>query len=222
MHSRLAWALAVVVSVGLWPPSVFAISFVPEHIYTTSSLTLDIIEYDASGNVLGSMTPAVSGEGLKGLAFGSDGLLYVTVVRGTGFAVVALDSSGTAHATYTGTVYVRGNVAFGKIALDDESIYVAGQNQLTRFERGNPGPGTSIYTNNQVFDVEVSRTAISGGVGSGSRRSAVRSSDAGVTSPEHYTDIRGSIRPASSKIRDASGTPTSSSGSCVSTRPRVP
>src|SRR5437763_1837006 len=68
------------------------------------------------------------------------------------FAVLALDGSGTVHQTYAGPVYVAGNLSFGKIAIDDQYLYVAGQDQLTRFLLGDPNSGSVIYTNNQVFD----------------------------------------------------------------------
>jgi len=103
MRTRIALAL-VLAFMAVRPLTAIAISFVPGHFYTTNYFSLDIIEYDAGGNVLGSMTPAVVGDELRGLVFGPNGLLYVTVVRGTGFAVVALDSSGTVHETYTGNV----------------------------------------------------------------------------------------------------------------------
>ena len=67
---------------------------------------------------------------------------------------MALDSSGAVQATYTGSLTVCCNITYGKIALDNKYIYVAGGNSLTRFELGNPTSGSVIYTENQIYDVK--------------------------------------------------------------------
>jgi hypothetical protein len=131
-----------------------AINFAPGHYYTSSGR--DIVEYSGTGTVLGTLTiPAASADELRGLAFGPDGLLYATAVRGSGAAVLALNSSGTILQTYPMAVYAFGNISYGKLAVDGQHIYMAAQNQLTRFDIGVPGSGTFMYSNNQVFDVEI-------------------------------------------------------------------
>ena len=134
-----------------------AFSFTPGHIYTTNYFSLDIMDYDASGNFVDTLTlRSKLGSETRGLAFGPDNLLYVTMVYGSGFAVYALDSTGAVLQTYRySSLYVAGNLGFGKIAIDDRFIYVAGQDQLIRFGLGRPRSGRSIYTNNQVFDAKV-------------------------------------------------------------------
>ncbi len=134
-----------------------AFSFTPGHIYTTNYFSLDIMEYDSAGNFVDSITlPSSLGSETRGIAFGPDNLLYVTMVHGSGFAVYALDSIGAVQQTYrNSSVYVAGNLSYGKIAIDHRFIYVAGQDELIRFRFGRPRSGRSIYTNNQVFDVEV-------------------------------------------------------------------
>jgi DNA-binding beta-propeller fold protein YncE len=135
-----------------------AFTFTPGHIYTTNYSSLDIMEYDSSGNFVDSITlPSKLGSETRGIAFGPDNLLYVTMVRGSGFAVYALDSTGAVQQTYQKTsVYVAGNISFGKIAIDRRFIYVAGQDELIRFTLGRPRfGGRSIYTNNQVLDAKV-------------------------------------------------------------------
>ena len=130
-------------------------SFVPGDYYTSNYFSDTITQYDAAGNVAGSLTlPSSDGSEVRGLSFGSDNLLYATVVTNTGFSVLALNSAGVPEQTYSGDVYVAGNLSYGKIAIDGQYLYVAGQDQLTRFLLGNPSSGTSIYTNNQVFDVK--------------------------------------------------------------------
>jgi hypothetical protein len=132
-------------------------SFTPGHIYTTNYFSLDIMEYDSSGNFVDSLNLSSRlGSETRGIAFGPDNLLYVTMVRGSGFAVYALDSTGVVQQRYlNNNVYVAGNLSFGKIAVDRSFIYVAGQDELIRFRLGRPGQGRSIYTNNQVFDAKV-------------------------------------------------------------------
>jgi hypothetical protein len=56
--------------------------------------------------------------------------------------------------THTVTGYF-GNLSDGKIALDQQYIYVAGGDDLVRFTVGDLNSGVSIYTNNQVFDVKI-------------------------------------------------------------------
>ena len=80
-----------------------------------------------------------------------------TIYAGTTLSVriSGVDESGAVHARYPGNVYVRGNLSYGKLAVDGERLYVAGQDRLTRFELGDPGSATAIYDANQVFDVEI-------------------------------------------------------------------
>ena len=134
-------------------------SFVTGNSYSSgnSSSPTTITQYSPAGSVVGSLTlPTALGTEVRGLSFGSDGYLYATEVVGSGFNVVALNSSGAVHQTYTmPNVYAAGSVAFGGIAMDSQYIYVAAQNQLTRFTLGNSSSGVSIYTNNQIYDTNV-------------------------------------------------------------------
>ena len=132
------------------------LTFAPGNYYTSDYSSRTITQYNNTGAVIGTLTlPSALGDGIQGLAFGADNLLYATVLRGSnGFAVLALDGSGGVQQTYAAPVYTAGNLSYGKIALDGQYLYVTGQNQLTRFLLGDPNSGTSIYTNNQVFDVK--------------------------------------------------------------------
>jgi hypothetical protein len=143
------------------PMGPMAFAFVPGHYYTSNNAasnqeSLNITEYDGTGMVAGSYTvPFALAEEIRGLAFGADGFLYATMSRGSsGFAVLALESDGDVVASYAGSVYVAGNLSYGKIAMDNQYLYVCGQNVLTRFLLGDPLSGTTIYTENQVFDVK--------------------------------------------------------------------
>lgn len=138
------------------------LTFTPGHFYSTFDElgnAQDIIEYSETGTVLGSITPPslIEGDELRGIAFGGDGFLYAVKVHSaeSGFSVLVLDSSGIVQATYPMSgIYVYGNLSYGKIALDQQYIYVAGGDELVRFAIGDPNSGVSIYTNNQVFDVK--------------------------------------------------------------------
>lgn len=133
-----------------------ALSFDRDNIYTVTYFSRTIQQYDDQGVITDSMmVPSAEADELRGLAFGPDGLLYVTAVRSSGFAVLVLDEAGTIQETYTGSVYIRGNLSYGKLAVDEDYLYVAGQGLLTRFDLGDPDSGTTIYTGNQVFDVEI-------------------------------------------------------------------
>jgi hypothetical protein len=131
-------------------------AFVPGHYYTSNYFSRVITEYDLSGIAVGSYTvPPALGEEVRGLAFGADGLLYATLSRGSpGFAVLALESDGTVVASYAAPVYTAGNLSFGKIAMDSQYLYVCGQDVLKRFALGDPSSGTTIYTENQIYDVK--------------------------------------------------------------------
>jgi len=133
-------------------PTSFA--FVPGHYYTSNYFSLVITEYDSTGTVVGSYTvPSAQGEGVGGLAFGADGLLYATLSRGSsGFAVLALESDGNVAASYAGSAYTAGNSSYGKIAMDNQYLYVCGGGLLTRFLLGDPSSGTTIY--GDTFDVK--------------------------------------------------------------------
>ncbi len=141
---------------GAGPPAPATFAFVPGHYYTSNFFSRVITEYDVSRTAVGSYTvPAALGEEVRGLAFGADGLLYATLSRGSaGFAVLALQSDGTVVTSYEAPVYTAGNLSFGKIAMDSQYLYVCGQNVLTRFLLGNPSSGTTIYTENQIYDVK--------------------------------------------------------------------
>jgi hypothetical protein len=137
---------------GPMAPATFA--FVPGHYYTSNYSSLVITEYDPTGTVVGSFTvPSALGEEVKGLAFGPDGLLYATLSRGSaGFAVLALKSDGSVVASYAGSAFTAGNLSFGKIAMDNQYLYVCGGGSLTRFLLGDPSSGTTIYP--ETWDVK--------------------------------------------------------------------
>lgn len=157
MKSRpFLFFLIVLVHAVLHAQSAYAaFTFVPGDYYTSNYSSNTITQYNTAGDVVGSLTlPSSYGSEVRGLTFGSDNLLYATLVTNTGFSVLALNSAGVTQQTYSGNIYVAGNLSFGKITVDGQYLYVAGQDQLTRFLLGNPSSGTPIYTNNQVFDVK--------------------------------------------------------------------
>ena len=134
-------------------PTTFA--FRPGHYYTSNYSSRLIREYDGTGTAIASYTvPPALGEEVKGLAFGADGLLYATVSRGSsGCAVLALRSDGNVAASYTWPIDVTGgNIGYGKIAMDNQYLYLCGGNSLTRFLLGEPLSGTTIYPG--IYDVK--------------------------------------------------------------------
>jgi hypothetical protein len=137
-------------------------TFTPSHIYSTWTFgnTTNLIEYSADGTVLGSITipSLVQDDELRGIAFGPDGLLYAVMVHfgDSGFQVLALDSSGTVHQTYRmDGIYIWGGGSYGKIAVDQGNIYVAGATALVHFTIGDPNSGVVLYPHDQVEDVKI-------------------------------------------------------------------
>lgn len=131
-----------------------AITFVPGHFYASNYDSNVITQYDASRTAIGSVN---LGREVKGITFGPDGLLYaVTRPQTFGFEVLAINGTGGIEATYASTSpYIGGNLSYGKIAVGNGHLYVAGGNVLTRFQIGNPASAATIYDTNQVYDVEV-------------------------------------------------------------------
>jgi hypothetical protein len=137
-------------------------TFTPGDLYSTYyelGNTHNIIEYTETGTFLASLTvpSLVEGDELHGIVFGSDGFLYAVKIHfpDSGFSILVLDSAGIVHNTYTYSNGYFGNISDGKIALDQQYIFVAGGDELVRFTVGNPTSGVSIYKNNQVFDVKI-------------------------------------------------------------------
>jgi hypothetical protein len=134
-----------------------ALTFTPGHFYTSGSFfdPATITQINGSGAAVSTLTISTSvGEQVRGLAFGPDGLLYATVVRGSGGAVVALDASGAVRQSYPFNAYVFGNGSYGKLAVDDRHIYVAGP-QLLAFDVGSPASLTTVRSDGPYFDVEM-------------------------------------------------------------------
>lgn len=103
-------------------------TFTPGHFYSASYGFggSDIYEYGETGTFLSSITPQslIPGDELRGIAFGPDGLLYAVKMHfaESGFNILALDSSGNVHVTYTmDDINVRDDSGYGKIAFDQFS-----------------------------------------------------------------------------------------------------
>jgi hypothetical protein len=78
------------------------------------------MEYDSSGNFVDSIAlPSSMGSETRGIAFGPDNLLYVAMVRDSGFVAYALDSTGAVQQIYHyNHVYVGGNLSLSPFSLE--------------------------------------------------------------------------------------------------------
>jgi WD40 repeat protein len=152
---RVFYAIALVAL--LTEPLAAAFSFVPGDYYTSNPGTGSINQWDLQGNLIGSFF--TGSNDVRGLAFGPDNLLYVSYGpggAGFGLSVAAFDSNGTRQANYfTPSIYLGGHEQRGHLAVDGSYIYVSAADDLMRFQIGNPSSGTSIYHDNQVFDVKI-------------------------------------------------------------------
>jgi len=139
------------------PEAIAAFTFAAGDFYTANFFSDNILQYSVAGSPVGSFSVAPDlADEIRGVAFGPDGLLYATAVRESGFAVLAFNSSGALQQTYSmNSVYLAGNISYGKIAVDNQHIYVAGAGVVTRFNINDPTSGSIIYGNNQLFDVKI-------------------------------------------------------------------
>ncbi|TWT78107.1 hypothetical protein Pla123a_08960 [Posidoniimonas polymericola] len=141
-----------------------AIMFSPGHYYTVERSSRVITQHSPAGEVVGSID---MGREVRGMAFGPDGLLYMTTVprTGAGFDVRAVTEDGVVQVSYELRLpygqdlpYMHGDDGYGTIAVDDKHIYVAGDGELTRFEIGEPDSGKIIYSGSYgtyVYDVKI-------------------------------------------------------------------
>lgn len=146
---------------GNLPNANAGFTFTPGHLYSTYNGvgSTDIYEYSETGTFLSSITPQslIEGDELRGIAFGPDGLLYAVTAHcaESNFDILVLHSSGNVQTTYAmGTIGLCGDANYGKIAFDQQYIYVGAASDLVRFEFGDPNSEVSIYSNNGVVDVK--------------------------------------------------------------------
>jgi hypothetical protein len=222
-NTRRGIRLILIAAAALWSvhPADAVITFTQGHIYSTnthSSIYGDearrnVIEYSATGTVLGSLTIPWLIEGeeeLRGIAFGPDGFLYAVITYphgdGFGFAVLVLNSFGTVLRTYTYGAGYSLWASDGKIAVDQQYIYVAGGDDLIRFTVGDSTSGVSIYTNtSSVFDVKILPSGnlfVANGYGIDEitdTGTLVRSIS--LTGGQYFVDVRGiEYNPATNKL----------------------
>jgi DNA-binding beta-propeller fold protein YncE len=131
-----------------------AFTLVPGNVYTSDSSTNTILQLDSSGLQVGSLTVPGATSGVRGMAFGPDGTMYVVIPFESGFKVLLLNSQGNVRGEYSGPSYIAGNITYGKIAVAGNRFYVAGADNLVAFDRFKPA-ATVIYQENQLFDVLV-------------------------------------------------------------------
>lgn len=133
-------------------------SFVPGHIYATTGSSWALTEYDRNGSIVGQIGVNAGGA-VRGLAFGPDGLLYATIVDENSFLVVAVDGQGTIRAEYEGRGRISGSTQHGRLALDDDHIYVGVGRSVQRFRRDGSERPIYLYTHDKlhvdVYDIEI-------------------------------------------------------------------
>lgn len=132
-----------------------SMDLVPGHIYSNAEDPRTILHFTASGAFVDSYTmPSSFPGGVRGLAFGPNGFLYVTLNVDQQFRVVAIDQMGAIRESYLGSGGIGGNSNYGKLAFGtNDTFYVGSQTSLYAFTLGSPN-GTAIYSNNGVQDVE--------------------------------------------------------------------
>ncbi len=138
---------------------VYGFDFTAGCIYATKADSRQIAEYDSSGAFLSSIDLSFLSfpDGLRGMAFGPDNLLYIGV-SGTSDRVIAINNTGQLVKQYsfsTGLV-IWGNTSYGKIDFDKNGhFYVGGNSGIERFNVGDNSPGIVFYDDYLSFDVKV-------------------------------------------------------------------
>ena len=152
MRSRILGLVAVVCAAVSSAASA-AITYVPGNYYGTNNYDTTVRQFDANGNVVGSLA---LGRETRGLTFGPNGLMYVVgIASGGSFTVSAIRPDNTVAATYAGGNYYGGNSTYGGVAADSAYIYTAGANGISRFRIDSPNVApTQILSGNQFFDVK--------------------------------------------------------------------
>jgi len=152
--SAAAMLCLAAIAVALPANKLAAFELVPGDIYTSDSFTNTIIHADPQGNEIDTLPLGGYTMGSKGLAFGPDDTLYVVAVTMYGYDVVHLDTAGNVLGRYPGSIFVSGNLSYGKIAVSQGGrVYVAGQSSLISLLPG-VSASTPIYTDNQVLDLD--------------------------------------------------------------------
>lgn len=139
---------------------VFALDFVAGHFYAQAPIGGEILcEYDLSGRLIDSfrLDTLQIGCDFRGLAFGSDDLLYLVNNLGSfhGFEVLAINSECQVQQRYQSNVDLGQHASLGKIAFDqDDHFYVGTSSQIVQFDIGVPTSARRFGGSN-VFDVDV-------------------------------------------------------------------
>lgn len=143
---------AATLSLGLiFATGANGMAFSQGDLYSSNYFSNTIKHYDSGGGYIDSINLSASSD-VRGLSFGTNGMLYAVSSQGSGFNVFALDSSGGIHESYSGSGYTGGNLSSGKITFGtNNQFYVAAGDGLVRFTTG-VSAGSIIYSNNQVFD----------------------------------------------------------------------
>ena len=116
----------------------------PENLYASRGNSNTIDEYAPDGTFLDAlMLPGV--EGVRGIAFGPDHLLYAVTTESNNFSsftVLAINHFGAVEKTYSGEGLLQTNLVYGKLAFaSNGQFFVASAYGLVAFT---PGQASSI------------------------------------------------------------------------------
>jgi hypothetical protein len=148
----------IIIFVG--PVDLYGFDFTAGHFYATQYDTKEISEYDSSGKVLSAITVSSLSyeEGLRGLCFGPDNLLYAVVgYGGPSLRVISINNSGQVVLKYQYSSYswTQNYISYGKIDFDNSGhFYVGGTGGIAKFDIGNTSSGMTFSNPGSVFDIK--------------------------------------------------------------------
>lgn len=134
----------------------WAFSFYPGHYYATLFDGNIITQFDSHGAIKDSISIPMDsfGYSLRGLAFGPDGRLYVTVAQEQQFTVMAINSRGKVLQSYTHRSNISGCITLGRICFDNAGhFYVGTMAGVVRFTVASPSSAEVIYKDEGIQDL---------------------------------------------------------------------
>lgn len=134
----------------------YGLSFTPGDYYSSSYDSRVVTHFSVTGGVIDTYSFSSDiADSVRGIQF-QNGSLYAVTEFDSGFNVLRLNPDYSVSVLFQSIpTYIRGNISYGKLAVTSNSIFVAGQDSLLKFNLDGSGFGETIFSDNQIFDAKV-------------------------------------------------------------------